>query len=233
MKAYSGKVVELSQFSDFVYKLVLAFEQDVEFQAGQYLTVVMGEKDKRPFSIASSPLQSRQVELHIGASEHNPYAMEVIEQAKQHGELSVEIAAGKAFYREESKRPVILIAGGTGFSYVKSIIDYCLGIDSQQDIFLYWGGKQAEHLYYRDEIEQWCKQQPKLTYVPVLEQPPQDWSGKTGLVHKAVLQDFVSLEGYDVYIAGRFEMSGAAREDFRKQGIEEAHLYGDAFEFIK
>ncbi|MGL5025372.1 MAG: NAD(P)H-flavin reductase, partial [Shewanella oncorhynchi] len=48
-----------------------------------------------------------------------------------------------------------------------------------------------------------------------------------------IKQDFVSLNGYDIYIAGRFDMVGAAREIFREIGVEEAHLYGDAFAFIK
>ncbi|MFO6423368.1 NAD(P)H-flavin reductase [Motilimonas sp. KMU-193] len=231
MKSYSCKLVELSQFTDFVYKLVLKPDQRAEFLAGQYLTVVMGEKDKRPFSIANSPT-SDVIELHIGASEHNPYAMEVIEKVKATGELTVEIAAGKAFYREESKRPAILIAGGTGFSYVKSILDYSLTTANKQPIFIYWGVKQPEHLYAHQALVELAKQHSHLTYIPVVEEGSVE-GGKTGLVHKAVLSDFVSLEGYDVYIAGRFEMSGAAREDFRAQGIEEAHLYGDAFEFIK
>lgn len=231
MKSYSCKLVELSQFTDFVYKLVLKTSEPAEFIAGQYLTVVMGEKDKRPFSIASSPTTGL-IELHIGASEHNPYAMEVIEKVKATGELTVEIAAGKAFYREESKRPAILIAGGTGFSYVKSILDYSLTTANRQPIFIYWGAQQPEHLYYHQELAALAAQHEHLTYIPVVENGTVA-GGKTGLVHKAVLEDFVSLEGYDVYIAGRFEMSGAAREDFRQQGIEEAHLYGDAFEFIK
>ncbi len=233
MKKYTCKVAELSQFTDFVYKVVLTPDADVEFLAGQYLMVVMGEKDKRPFSIASCPTQKNTIELHIGASEHNPYAMEVIDKIKADGVIEVELAAGKAYYRAESKRPVILIAGGTGFSYVKSILENSLALQHKQPVFLYWGAKELSHLYYEKQAEKWAAEHEHITYIPVIENAADDWQGKTGLVHKAVMQDFISMEGYDVYIAGRFEMSGAAREDFREEGIEEAHLYGDAFEFIK
>ncbi|MFA0521062.1 NAD(P)H-flavin reductase, partial [Vibrio sp. 10N.222.55.E8] len=106
--------------------------------------VEMGDKDKRPFSIASSPCRHQgELELHIGAAEHNAYASEVVEAMKkaqaEGGNIAIDAPHGDAWVKEESERPLLLIAGGTGFSYVRSILDHCIAQNSKKEIHLYWG----------------------------------------------------------------------------------------------
>ena len=78
----------------------------------------------------------------------------------------------------------------------------------------------------------WGADYAPLTFIPVVQEPEADWTGKTGLVHKAIMDDFVSLHDYDIYVAGRFEMAGAAREEFKVLGAEPERIFGDAYEFI-
>ena len=219
------------------FRILLRPEQNIEFKAGQYLLAVMGEKDKRPFSIASSPCREGELELHIGAAEHNPYAIEVVERMKAALEdgTAVEIEAphGEAWVREDSDKPLLLIAGGTGFSYVRSILDNCLSRGVSQPIFVYWGGRDECQLYANDELKALADKHRNLTYVPVVESAPEGWQGKTGNVLEAVSDDFVSLSAYDIYICGRFEMAGAAREQFSaEKGAERERMFADAFSFI-
>ena len=126
MSIVTCKVSSIEKLNDFLYRIFLQPQQAVSYKAGQYVSVVMGEKDKRHFSIANAP-GTDLIELHIGATPENGYAMQVIDKMQDEGQVDVEIANGDAYLRENSTRPIILMAGGTGFSYVKSILEQMAG----------------------------------------------------------------------------------------------------------
>ncbi|MCG9713132.1 NAD(P)H-flavin reductase [Shewanella insulae] len=232
MNTIRCKVEHVTAFNDAVYQVALTPETSFEFKAGQYLCVVMGEKDKRPFSIASAP-GAKQIELHIGAAVSESYPMQVVERLQQSEYIDIEAPGGEAFLRSDSHRPRLLIAGGTGFSYIKSIVEQAIAQDQKVETTLYWGCRNQDAMYYESLARQWHQDHPWLHFVPVVEESTPDWQGKTANLLAQIKQDYVSLNGYDIYIAGRFDMVGAAREVFREIGVEEEHLYGDAFAFIK
>lgn len=231
MTAIDSKVLSIEPLSPFVLKIVLDVQQFVPFKAGQYLQVVMSENDKRPFSIANMPGNDGLLELHIGASPLNPYAFEVVEKAKLEQVLSVEVGLGEAFLRD-SELPLILIAGGTGYSYTKSILLDCLRSQVKRKVYLYWGAKTSADLYEAAQLTLLAQAHEQFSFVPVVENTESGWLGKTGFVHSAVISDFKSFEGTQVYVAGRFEMSAAIREAFLPLGLSKEHLFGDAFAFI-
>ncbi|CAH0524211.1 NAD(P)H-flavin reductase [Vibrio hippocampi] len=232
------KVKSVKPLAANTFQILLHPEQQVDFKAGQYLLVKMGEEDKRPFSIASSPCRHQgEIELHIGAAEQNAYASEVVEAMKHalnnDGDITIDAPHGEAWIREQSNRPILLIAGGTGFSYVRSILDHCLSQNLQQPIYLYWGGRNEEQLYAKEELEVIAHQHEAVQFIPVIEETGSVWTGKVGNVLQAVNSDFDSLSDFDIYIAGRFEMAGAAREQFTQQKQAKAdHMYADAYAFI-
>ncbi|PLR34365.1 NAD(P)H-flavin reductase [Chimaeribacter californicus] len=233
MTTLSCKVSSVEAITDTVYRVRLVPEAPVSFRAGQYLMVVMDERDKRPFSMASTPAQQDFIELHIGASELNLYAMAVMDRILQEQAITVDLPHGDAWLREESTRPLILIAGGTGFSYARSILITALEQQPGRDISIYWGGRELFHLYDLGELEALSVQYPNLKVIPVVEQPAEGWQGRTGTVLSAVLQDHDSLAEHDIYIAGRFEMAKIARERFcSERGAQAGQIFGDAFSFI-
>lgn len=225
-------IEQLEPLTSTVSKVTLMPREKLDFLPGQYLQVVMGEGDKRPFSIANAPNDSGQVELHIGAAEQNPYAMEVIERMRSESEITIDAPHGKAYFHEQLDKPIILVAGGTGYSYTRSILQKILSKPLVQPVFLYWGTRSLDDMYEYEELKAFDKQHYQFTFKPVIENPPNGWKDLTGWVHKAVLEDFVSLEPYVVYLAGRFEMAGVAREDFHNKGLHIEQLFGDAYEFI-
>lgn len=231
MQRIKCRVTELREVVETIWHVALEPVQEVKFKAGQYLLVVMSDSDKRPFSIANAPTRTG-LELQIGATPENAYAGQVLARMREQGEIEVELAAGKAFLRDESPRPLILMAGGTGYSYVRSILQQLVDSGSQRPVFVYWGVRQAHWIYESDEMKALESSYAPLTFVPVVQEPDQQWQGRTGLVHKAIMDDFVSLNEYDIYVAGRFEMAGAAREDFKLLGAEPERIFGDAYEFI-
>ena len=233
MTTLSCKVTSVEAITDTVYRVRLIPEADFNFRAGQYLMVVMDERDKRPFSLASTPMEKDIIELHIGASELNLYAMAVMERIQQQRQITVDIPHGDAWLREEGDRPLVLIAGGTGFSYVRSILLTALSQQPDRHIAIYWGGRELKHLYDLDELNALAVKHPNLQVIPVVEQPEEGFTGRNGTVLTAVMQDYTSLAGHDIYIAGRFEMAKIARERFcAERGAPEAHMFGDAFAFI-
>lgn len=231
MSIVTCKVSSIEKLNDFLYRIFLQPQEAVSYKAGQYVSVVMGEKDKRHFSIANAP-SADLIELHIGATLENSYAMQVIEQMQNEGQVEVEIANGDAHLREESTRPIILVAGGTGFAYVKSILEQIVDLHLTNPVYLYWGVKEQSHFYFEKEAAKWASEHENVHFHPVIEMAGDDWQGHKGYVHHAVLQDFSDLNAFDIYVVGRFEMAKIAREDFLKQNASVEHIFGDAFAFI-
>lgn len=231
MNAVNCTVESIEALTSTVHKIILKPASLIEFRAGQYCQVIMGEKDKRPFSIANAPQDTSVLELHIGAEPSNAYAYEVLEKCRNVGELDLEVAHGEAYLRH-SDLPAIVVAGGTGYSYAKSIVHDCLATQPDRELVLYWGAKYPQDLYELEELSALSVTHPKFTFKPVVENPDESWQEHVGWVHKAVLSDLNNFAAYQVYAAGRFEMSATIREEFGAAGLLPENLFGDAFAFI-
>lgn len=232
MTTINTNVLSIESLSPHVLKVMLDAKQPVTFKAGQYLQVVMSEQDKRPFSIANNPKNDRLIELHIGATPENPYAFEVIELAKSTNALTVEVGLGNAFLRD-SEIPAIIVAGGTGYSYAKSILLDCLQHHPDRTVYLYWGAKTPADLYELDTLTHLASVNKQFRFIPVIESSQAQWTGKTGLVHETVMSDFPSLINTQVYVAGRFEMAAVVKAAFLPLGLPASSLFGDAFAYLK
>lgn len=232
MKQFVCQVTTLEALTAAVYRVVLTLPEPIEFLAGQYIQVVMGEQDKRAFSIASCPSRTTTLELHIGATAENPYAMEVITKMCEEGTVTIEAPLGSAWLRDDSERPLILIAGGTGFSYTWSILQAHLRSSSMRPVTLYWGARQPQDLYLDEQLRELAATQERFHYRPVVEQVPAVWDGAQGLVHEAVMAEQEALDKADIYVAGRFEMVRVIRDAFQTRGLPSDQLYGDALAFI-
>lgn len=226
-----AEVLSIEAATDYVHIVKLKPLTPVEFQAGQYLQIVLSDEDKRIFSIASAP-GAEHIELHIGAGPEDAYPRGALDHMSVNREVILEVGLGNAFLQSEPERPIILMAGGTGFSYTKSIADQLSHIDTTSPVLLYWGVRDEASLYANDEMQRWANSRSNFQFIPVVENPTDSWQGKTGYVHHAVMADIVSLEPYDIYLAGPFKMAGVAREDFIKHGASKANMFADAFAFI-
>jgi NAD(P)H-flavin reductase len=146
--------------------------------------------------------------------------------------LQVELPFGDFYLREDSDRPLLFIAGGTGFAPVKSIIDHVIKCGLERPMTLFWGARNPEGLYAAQTIEKWLRQRPALRYEPVISDPVPAfaWSGRRGLVHEAVLESFDSVENFDVYACGSPAMVQAARTALEdRRGLSPDRFFSDAF----
>ena len=232
MQIIQCKVEKIETLTDTVLRIVLIPDSPLNFVAGQYLQIVMGKDDKRPFSIANAPRADGTIELHIGAEPDNQYTRQVVENMTKNKVITVEGGLGDAFLNQSATQPTILLAGGTGFSYTASILQQLLSKPLAAAVRLYWGTRTINDMYAFDELNTLAQQHPLFTFIPVVESPEIDWDGKTGWVHQAVLDDIQDLATYHVYVAGRFEMAKVVRDDFTKQGLPIKSLFGDAYAFI-
>jgi aquacobalamin reductase/NAD(P)H-flavin reductase len=231
MKTIACQVEALTSLTPSIYKVLLKPEVQVDFIPGQYLNFVMSDDDKRPFSIASAP-GSEFIELQIGAFDENSYAMQVIERIQNNTSVTVEIPLGNAGLINDSKRPLLLLAGGTGFSYIKSMFEYLAQQGSERAVTVYWGVREPSALYELAQTEACINRIANSQFIPVVQTPDVTWQGRTGLLHQAAMADIENFSEYDIYLAGRFDMVGIIRDDFVKRGALVEHMYADAFAYI-
>ena len=225
------QVESMESLTPTVTAVILRPSVEVNFLPGQYIEVVMAEKDRRAFSIANAQRVDNKIELHIGAAEQDTRSLEVIEQMKT-GETFISIPKGEAHFRAENANPVILVAGGTGYSYARSILNAAMQTTSNVDITLYWGTRSLNDMYEYDLLTKLAVENERFTFIPVVENAPENWESHTGWVHKAVLADHEDLKPFTVYVAGRFDMAAVARDDFVAGGLLKDNLVGDAYSFI-
>jgi aquacobalamin reductase/NAD(P)H-flavin reductase len=231
MNKIKCQVESLTPLTEFVYKVLLKPDEQIDFQAGQYLNFVMSDEDKRPFSIASAP-NAESIELQIGAFGADSYPMQVIEHIKANDAITIEMPLGNAQLRTESERPLLLLAGGTGFSYIKSMYEFLAAQKSSRKVVVYWGLRDQSACYELDKTTKIIKSLENGEFHAVVETPHENWQGQIGMVHHVVMKDIKNLADYDIYLAGRFDMVGAVRTDFLAQGALVEHMFADAFAYI-
>lgn len=218
------KILKKHSLNQEITEFIL--EKPWDFAAGQY-TAIIFNGNPFYFSIASSPLAS-QLELHIQNSLAHPLRPDFADFLLKTNSVELLVPQGKAVLTD-NHRPLLLIAGGSGFAPMKSIIETVHKTDKQREIYLYWGVRRIESFYHQNLITQWQKNL-MLKFAPVLsEQQHPDY--RYGLVTEAVLEDFKNLHSFHIYLAGPFPMSYIARESFTRKGADPLYLFSDAFEF--
>ncbi|QLG87772.1 CDP-6-deoxy-delta-3,4-glucoseen reductase [Chitinibacter bivalviorum] len=214
-----------------ILTLKLPSTEKLAFLAGQYIDIHTKTGKKRSFSIANAPHQEGFIELHIRHVPGGEFSGYVWETMKEREIFRFTGPLGSFFLREDSDKPIILLATGTGFAPIKGIVEHALKNNIQREIVLYWGCRSLEDLYLPHIPSQWQQQHPNISFIPVLSEPKvQDqWQGRTGLVHEAVMADFSSLKHYQVYACGAPVMVEAAFKHFVSRGLPEEEFFSDAF----
>lgn len=213
--------------------LKLPSSERLQFLAGQYVDVLLSGGRRRSFSLANPPHVDSFLELHIRHVTSGLFSDYVFEQMQEKAILRFRGPLGTFFLREDSKRPLLFIGGGTGFAPLKSMLEHAFHLGIKRPMHLYWGARAGVDLYLDALPCHWTEQQAQFRYTPVLSAPrPQDnWPGRTGWVHEAVATDYADLRDYDVYISGPPAMIAAAKPVFAAQGLPPDQLFYDSFEY--
>ncbi|ETD73006.1 ferredoxin [Pelistega indica] len=236
VKKIPVRVSEMEKLSDDVMLLKLQTPaSDVfRYEAGQYVEFILKDGSRRAYSLATRPQEGAALELHIrhmpgglftdhvfGAST----AMKVREILRLEGPL------GSFFLRKNSEKPIVLLASGTGFAPLKAIMEEVIAVGITRPIVLYWGGRRPTDIYMMDLCRSWEALLPNFTFIPVVSDalPEDNWTGRTGFVHVAVLEDIPDLTDYQVYACGAPIVISSARDAYAAAGLPAEEFFADSF----
>jgi CDP-4-dehydro-6-deoxyglucose reductase len=231
VKTLPCRVEKMRKVADDVMVLFLKLptNERMQFLAGQYIDILQKDDKPRSFSLANAPHDDTFLELHIRNIVGGTFTHHVFNTMKERDIIRIKGPLGTFFLREDSDKPIVFVASGTGFAPVKAIIEHALHIGFKREMHFYWGVRKASDLYMLNRIKIW--ESLGIKFTPVVSDEP--WSGRTGFVHQAVLEDFKDLSGYAVYACGAPIVVEAAHRDFTAQrGLPNDSFYSDAFTFV-
>lgn len=217
--------------------LKLPSGEQLKFMAGQYLEILLKDGKRRAFSLANAPHANTLLELHLRLIPGGQFTEYVFNEMPDKAILRLEAPFGSFFLREDTTKPIIMVAGGTGFAPIKGMIEHMLHNNIKRPVSLYWGAHARQDLYMTALAEAWAAEHPHIQYIPVLSDPLEadQWQGRTGFVHQAVLDDFAQtgLAEHEVYCCGAPAMVAVAHADFVAAGLSDEAFFSDAFNYAK
>ena len=229
IKKLPSRVAKLERVTDdvMILSLQLPATERMQFKAGQYIEFLLKDGKRRAYSMATAPHSDELLALHIRHMPGGLFTDQVFGTLKEKDILRFEGPLGTFFLREDSQKPIVMLASGTGFAPIKAMIDHWAHQESTRPITLYWGGRRPADLYMNALCEEWAKTLPNFRYMPVISDalPEDNWTGRTGFVHKAVMQDLQNLSDYQVYACGAPIMVESAQRDF----VAECQLPNEEF----
>jgi CDP-4-dehydro-6-deoxyglucose reductase len=234
IKKLPSRVAKLDRLTDdvMVLSLQLPATERMQFKAGQYIEFLLKDGKRRAYSMATAPHSDELLALHIRHMPGGLFTDQVFGTLKEKDILRFEGPLGTFFLREDSEKPIIMLASGTGFAPIKAMIDHWAHQQSTRPITLYWGGRRPADLYMNALCEEWAKTLPNFHYIPVISDalPEDQWNGRTGFVHKAVMHDLQNLSDYQVYACGAPIMVEAAQRDFVAEcKLPNEEFFADSF----
>jgi len=228
------RVQKLDRVADdvMIVRLKLPSNERLQFLAGQYVDFLLKGGERRSFSMANAPHADELIELHIRHVAGGSFTDHVFARMKERDILRLEGPLGSFFLREDSAKPIVFVASGTGFAPIKSILETAFHKNVTRPMVLYWGCRRPKDLYLHALPQKWAQEHPHFRYIPVVsEARPEDaWTGRTGFVHRAVMEDLPDLSQHQVYACGVPVMVDSARRDFTTLcGLPEDEFYADSF----
>lgn len=229
-----ARVQKMEKLSHDVMALFLKLPSNerLQFLAGQYIDFLLKDGKRRAFSLANAPHNDDLLELHLRLIPGGQFTEYVFNEMHEKAILRFEGPFGSFYLREDSDKPIIFVAGGTGFAPIKGMLEHAFAEHTDRELVLYWGVRSRKDLYMAELPQQWLAERPNFSFIPVLSDPQPDdqWQGRTGYVHEAVLADFPDLSGYQVYACGAPVMVDTARDSFVKtRKLSEDEFFADAF----
>ncbi len=235
VKLLPTRVHKMEKLADdvMVIYLKLPASERLQFLAGQYVDILQKSGKPRSFSLANAPHDDELLELHVRNIAGGVFTHHVFSEMKERDIMRIKGPLGTFFLREDTDKPIIFVASGTGFAPIKAIIQHALHVGIKRPMHFYWGARKLADLYMLDKAKEWEARGIKFT--PVLSDalPGDNWTGRTGFVHEAVMEDYADLSGYQVYACGAPVVVEAAHRDYTTQRkLPNEEFFSDAFTFM-
>lgn len=219
-------VIQMTPLTDTILQLVLEPEHYIDYQAGQYLKLLLGEMELC-YSIANAPLGSRRYELHIRHSRDNPSDTRLLDDIKQNGSMTVQAPFGVCdFAHLDQDLPIMFIAAGTGFSPVNAMIEQLLALGDTRRFELIWSARTQSDLYLDEKVKKWQNHVHQFQYLTLLSSHHQQTLAAVVLSRCAS-----NLPDWQFVISGPLDMVFSTRDQLVAQGVSVSRLHSDAFQF--
>jgi len=232
LPARVARMVDLAPDVRALFLKIPASER-LQFLPGQYIDILLKDGGRRGFSLANSPANDEFLELHIKRVAGGQFTTHVFAQMKEKDILRFEGPLGTFFVRQDSRRPLLMVATGTGFAPIKGMLEALFAQGDDRPIHFYWGVRHAEDFYYQDLLMEWQRQHPHFRLIQVVSRPDAAWSGRSGYVIPQVLADIPDPGAFDVYICGHPDMVMDLSRALQDAGLNAEHIFADAFVFAK
>jgi len=214
-------------------KLKLPAAERLQFLAGQYIDLLLKDGKRRSFSLANPPHDDEYLQLHVRRVPGGRFSDQLLGDMKPKAVLRFEGPLGSFYLREESDRPAILMAGGTGFAPLKSMVEHAIASRNHRPLHIFWGVRALRDLYMAELAQSWADAHDWVEFTPVLSdpEPADEWTGATGFVHEAVVERYPDLSRHEVYMSGPPAMIESGRNAFRAAGLPRDALFFDSFDY--
>lgn len=233
-------IASIEKLNSDVYRVRLTLPATAslaaEYFAGQYLDLILPDGKQASFSIGSAPEQGRNLELHIRHMPDSDMSNGIINHLQSEKSIEVEIAKGDCYLQAQSIKPetrLIMAAASTGFAQVKSVVEHLLANQFSNPIYIYWGARVEEDMYLNKLPLQWASEHTNVHFEAVVSEPENspNWKGRTGLLPKAILEDFDSFEDVEIFTSGSPAMVYALLDACEEKGFSEENMHSDVFAY--
>ncbi len=235
MTEFTCRTKEVIQLNDQIHRIRIVPDDKklFDFKGGQYIVLHMPDGKRVPLSIASAPEEREFIELHVRLIEGHPLASDMIELFKTADEFQLEGAYGGCFLND-SERNLVIIAGGTGFSPMKSMIESAFAQQTKRKIELYLGAQVTGDLYQDDLIKSWEQQYENFSYTPVISGDEEGWQGVKGFPHEPAMDcEEQELLAKDYYISGSGPMVTAIYKALTSKGVDKSQIHSDMLNIMR
>lgn len=221
----SAHVTQATPLTRHLLRVTLTPEHYIQYEAGQYLQVV-SPNETLYYSIANAPMGSHTYELHIRHTPENIEHQHVLNTITHLGCVILNLPFGRCTLSAlDPYRPIIFVAGGTGFAPIKAMIEQLLTSGDTRSFELYWCARSQEDLYLDEKVLAWQKHIDHFEYIPHITTP-----NKTAFIQCILDRHPRDLADYQVVLAGPFDLIYSLRDDLIKQGLSQNQLFSDAFD---
>ena len=231
------RIASMEKMSPDVMRIMLQLPstENMQYHAGQYVEFLLRDGSRRAYSVANAPhtlaAGAPLVELHIRHMPGGKFTDHVFGAMKDKEIQRIEAPFGSFYLREDSDKPMVLLASGTGFAPIKALLEHMQHTNIQRPATFYWGGRRPSDIDMNDWVTAQLALMPNLQFIPVVSDalPEDHWTGRTGFVHAAVLQDIADLSGYQVYACGAPVVIESAQRDYAAHGLPAEEFFADSF----
>ncbi|OUR98052.1 hypothetical protein A9Q81_12395 [Gammaproteobacteria bacterium 42_54_T18] len=230
----SCQVTNITPMGNDTIEVVLRLPagKKIDFHPGQYLQVVLDEETECAFSIGSIPNKERTLQLYVGFSDKDERSRRLRAAFTVGNVVNISLPHGNCYLKKLiNTAPLFLVAGSTGISQIKSIAEQFVGGQNHRQIHIYWGTRTASELFLNDIFLNMAKNNSNIHYTSVVSEPSTTWQGRTGFVHKAMLDDHNISDDAEIILCGSPGMAYAVLDDLLATGIKEQQVQSDVFDY--